>query len=127
MNEKTPANQTTLAVQAAGRLLEIAAWTTLGLVVVGFAASLPGIEEAFDNSPPWSMLWVVSRGVGLVTALTLLTLWGASLFHASLSTPWRHRVPRPVVIALLLIGNALGGLLYYVLALHWTVRKEFHS
>ena|SRR5712664_3089348 len=41
--------------------------------------------------------------------------WIAAIWHAIVMRPWRPRIPRWLVIILLVLGNSLATILYYFL------------
>ena len=100
-------------------LLGLASWSILGLVVVGILANLPRFAGPIEAAPPWSLLDIVSKLIGLYTAVALLTAWGAGVWHVAVNPRFRSPVPRALLVALMVVGNALAGVLYYFLYLVW--------
>ncbi len=92
------------------RILGVASVVIVGAIAV--AALLPSQPDGLVGGP-LGIATAVVAGVALVTA------WIAAIWHAAATTPWRAAAPKWLVIAILVFGTGVAGVLYYVLFAHW--------
>jgi hypothetical protein len=103
------------------QVVQISAWSTLvligALLVMG---SVPQLRAVYNG--PWLEGWPLKV---LVAALvvSVITLWVGAVVHAAVATR-EGGVPRPILVALLIVGQFIGGLLYYFAYLRWQPYRD---
>lgn len=100
------------------RVLSLSAWTLLVLVLVGFAAYVPSIDALLVRFEATLIGKLVIYPVVVFAGLTGITEWISSIWYASID-PTHHRVPRGLLILVLVIGNLAASFFYYFLVVHW--------
>jgi hypothetical protein len=107
------------------RVLSFGAWTTLFVLSVALLATfIPQLGAAIVSHSDGAEYSLIGTVFGLVTAVGVLAVWIGGTWHALVQDPWNSTAPRWLVVALVILGNAVGGLLYYFLAVHWESRAH---
>lgn len=111
----------------ARNVLAATAWITLGLIILGIVISIPSIERVVAG-PDASIFWRrIELAVMVFAAFAVVFLWVAAVWHASTLGRNSVPIPKPLLIATLVIGSFLAGLFYYFLYVLWISENKAES
>jgi len=99
-------------LQVTRHLLAGASWATLLWIAVGYVDSSSAVDKWLTAAEAHPAIRGLVIALLLLAAGTVLLLWGASVSYATLDVE-PHRVPRTIVIVLMVIGGFAAGLVYY--------------
>ena len=101
----------------ATRLYSRAARVVLALILLAYAMYLPTVGTALARLDESSQGRSALSAILLGTALAMLTLWGAAIWYARVSS--EVVASRLLVVAVLALTNVVGAFFYYWCAVHW--------
>lgn len=105
------------------KILRTTAWILLIIVILSFLAQLAPVRDwilAMNARPTFARLHQL---VPIIAGLVAVGAWISAVWHA-LADRERHLLPKPVIVLMLLFGNAIAALFYYFLFAHWTERRR---
>jgi hypothetical protein len=105
------------------KVLDISAWGTAVMVLIGGIASVEPIATAVTQAQPGSLLDVVGTLLLTVATLLVLTLWLSAMWYAAID-PRTHPVPRALILVALFFLNIAGALAYYFFFVFWVSRTD---
>lgn len=106
-----------MTLKRAHRLLAAASWTTVLLIILGYVDSIAAVDQWLTAAEAHPIVRWGVVALLLMAAATVLLVWWAAVWYAILD-PAQHRIPRPMVIGLLVIGGFAAGLAYYFFVVH---------
>ena len=109
--------QSNTPVVTARRILTWSAWLTMLLIVIGGVLSLPDVAEQVTTAPRGSLVFWLGRFLPAAAGIVLLALWASAVAHAAQDP--LPPMPRPIILTVLIIGNAVASLFYYFLYVLW--------
>jgi hypothetical protein len=95
-------------------LLRVSAWGMLLAIVLGYASIIPVVNQRLDVFRGSQAGRIVIGAILLLIACDACVLWLSAVWYASTAAGPR-RLPRGLVVGLLLFTNFAGGFFYYFL------------
>src|SRR5579862_5312 len=100
MKTQHPSSRTQLPRQ----IMRLGAWVLLAAIALSAIAAIPAIHDQLVTYPKWDTLSQAGQTVAILAAAVA---WIAAVWHAVVDEP--RLLPKPVLVALLVITNLLGG------------------
>jgi hypothetical protein len=101
-----------------------AAWTLVGILVLGLARLAISPFRAFLDDPSGSSGALFAKALTLVVISVCLIGWVATLLHVAMYAPLRSPVQRVIIFTVLLFLSGLSPFLYYFTYLYWAPKPS---
>jgi hypothetical protein len=106
------------------RILAIASWAILALVIVGLVATIPEVDSTILAAPPGSLLEIAGKGIAMLGGISLLLAWAAALWDAIENPHFRSEGQKVAIVMALAVGNAIAAFFYYFTYVVWLAEAD---
>jgi hypothetical protein len=110
--------------QVSRRILIVAAWWMLSMIVLAFLSlAIPAVSQFLAAPAPGSVAYLVTKLLTAATGIVLIGGWFATIWHAAVNPLLQSVGQRAVVIVLIVLGSAISPFVYYFAYLRWALRR----